>query len=488
MIAEQIGFFKKRATEAVIALGIKRVIVQAIFTISNIFLARLLFPADFGMFAIVTFVGAIFSVFADIGLGPALIQKKDKIETRELQTVFTFQLSLSFLIFLLINLIAPFASNFYGIGDRGRLLFHVFSFYFLFGPFKTTSGAILERHLEYRRLVMVELAEIFTASASTVILAILGFGVFSFVIGGICGHIVGATFYFIFSPWPVRFRFSVKILSSLARFGLPLQVTGILGLFYGPLVLLYLGKQVGAENLGFYQFAASLSVLPLSFAEIVNRIAFPLGARVQADKVYFKKIVERSLTIISATTLPLVFVGIASAPSVVHFIYTDRWLKSLPAIYLGLVQIGFISYTGIFGQLLLSLGQSRVMRNMGIIWAVLTWVLAPILIGRFNFIGMSLTALLVSTSGLWLVLSLKRKIEFSFWPNFLPYLISSIASGFLAFILIGLLPGTFINLVLIVGFASIFYLIFIFIIARKMLSENFKFLISAFAIANHKLK
>lgn len=465
---KQTGILKKKAFEAVIALGIKRVIVQAIFTISNIFLARLLFPADFGMFAIVTMVGSIFSVFADIGLGPALIQKKDKIATRELQTVFTFQFSLSFLIFLLINLIAPYAAGYYGLGDRGTLLFHVFSFYFLFGPFKTTSGAILERNLDYRRLVIVELAEIFTASMSTVILAIAGFGVFSFVIGGICGHVVGATFYFIFSPWPVRFNLSLKTLRSLSRFGLNVQINGIFGLFYGPLVLLYLGKQVGAENLGFYQFAASLSVLPLAFSEIVNRIAFPLGARVQADKVYFKKIVERSLAIVSATTLPLVFVGIAAAPAVVHFIYTDRWTASLPAIYLGLVQIGFISYTGIFGQLLLSLGQSQVMRNMGLIWAVLTWVIAPILISRFNFVGMSLTALIVSASGLWLIFRMRREIRFSWWPNFLVYFISSMAAGFLAFILIQLLPRTFINLVFIVGFASILYLIFIFI-RRKTL-------------------
>lgn len=478
---KQTGILEKKAFEAVIALGIKRVIVQVIFTLSNIFLARLLFPDDFGTFAIVTSVGAIFAVFSDIGLGPALIQRSPKVKVAHLQTAFTIQLSLGVLIFLFINLIAPFASGYYGLGDRGTLLFRIFSFYFLFGPFKTTSGAILERNLEYRRLVIIELVEIFTAAASTIILAIAGFGVFSFVIGGICGHVVGATFYFIFSPWPIRFRFSVKILSSLARFGLPLQVNGILGLFYGPLVLLYLGKQVGAENLGFYQFAASLSVLPLAFSEIVNRIVFPLGARVQKEKIYFKKIVERSLTIVSATTLPLVFVGIAAAPSVVHFIYTDRWMRSLPAIYLGLVQIGFISYTGIFGQLLLSRGQSKVMRNMGIVWAILTWILAPPLIGAFNFVGMSITGLLVSASGVWLYLRLRREVQFSVWSGIWPYFISAMASGVVVLGLRNLLAYNIFNLAVSILAGVAIYAAGVWFLAKTMVIDSLRSVLAIFA-------
>lgn len=474
----QTGILRKKVFEAVFALGIKRVIVQAIFTISNIFLARLLFPSDFGMFAIVTFVGSIFLVFADIGLGAALIQKKDKITTDEMQTVFTFQFFLSFLIFLFINLIASFASGYYGFGDRGTLLFHIFSFYFLFGPFKTTAGAILERNLEYRKLVIVEFVEIFCASASTVVLAILGYGVFSFVVGGICGHIVGAAFYFIFSPWPIRFRFSAKILSRLARFGLPLQVNGILSLFLGPFVLLYLGKSVGTENLGFFQFAASLSVLPLAVSEIVNRVIFPLGARLQQDKVLFKKIIEKSMVVVSLSTLPILTIGIASASEIVHLVYTDKWLPSLPALYLGLVQTSTIAYTGIFSQLLLSRGKAKYLRNMALVWAVLTWLLAPLLIRAFNFVGMSMTGLLVSVSGLWLCFKLNQEVDFSIVKNIFPYFFSAIIAGFSTFLVLWLMPTSFVVLFFAALLGFFVYISCLFLLIREIFLENLRIILN----------
>lgn len=477
-MSEQTGILRRKAFEAVFALGAKRVIVQAIFTISNIFLARLLFPADFGMFAIVTFVGGIFSVFADIGLGLALIQKKDKITTFEMQTVFTCQFFLCFLIFLSINLIAPFASAYYGFGDKGTLLFHVFSFYFLFGPFKTTAGAILERNLEYRKLVIVELLEILTVSASTVVMAISGFGVFSFVVGGICGHIVGAFSYFIFSPWPIRFRFSAKILSSLARFGLPLQVNSILGLFYGPLILLYLGKTVGAANLGFFQFAASLSVLPLAVSEIVNRVIFPLGARLQQDKMLFKKIIERSLVVVSLFTLPILMIGIASVGEIIHLVYTDKWLPSLPALYFGLVQTSIMAYTGIFSQLLLSRGKAKYLRNMAFVWTVLTWLLAPFLIRAFNFVGMSMTGLLVSASGMWMCFKLNQEVDFSIVKNISPYFFSAAAAGLITFFVLWLTPTSIIALsfAVLLGFLVYFSCLYLFV--KEVFLENLRLILS----------
>ena len=69
---------KKKAIAGATLLGIKRVVIQTILLISNIFLARLLFPADFGTFAMVTFVITFFTVFSDLGLGPSLVQQKDE--------------------------------------------------------------------------------------------------------------------------------------------------------------------------------------------------------------------------------------------------------------------------------------------------------------------------------------------------------------------------------------------------------------------------
>src|SRR3990167_3120389 len=285
---------KKKAIAGATILGIKRVVIQAILLISNIFLARLLFPADFGTFAMVTFVVTFFTVFSDLGLGPSLVQQKDDISEKDLQTTFTVQLFLSVVVILVIFGISPMIANFYNIGEKGGALFRIYSLYLLFMPFKTTSGAVLERHLEYKKLIIIEITELAVTSSFTVILAFWGFGVFSFAYSAVIGHFIGGVLYYSFVRWPIRFVILRDNLTKLARFGLSFQSNVVFGLFYGPLILLYLGKAVGPDNLGYYQWAAGFAVFPTFASDIMNRILFPLGARSQMDKQFFRNIIERS--------------------------------------------------------------------------------------------------------------------------------------------------------------------------------------------------
>ena len=468
---------KKKAIAGATILGIKRVVIQAILLISNIFLARLLFPADFGTFAMVTFVITFFTVFSDLGLGPSLVQHKDDISEKDLQTTFTVQLFLSVVVIIVIFGISPMIANFYNIGGKGIALFRIYSLYLLFMPFKTTSGAVLERHLEYKKLIIIEITELAFTSSVTVLLAFWGFGVFSFAYSAVIGHFIGGVLYYSFVRWPIRFVILRDNLTKLARFGLSFQSNVVFGLFYGPLILLYLGKAVGPDNLGYYQWAAGFAVFPTIVSDIMNRILFPLGARAQKDKEFFRKIIERSLVIISSTSLPLAFLIMAAAPGIIHFVYTDKWLPGLPVVYIGLIQMVIIAHTGIFSQLLLARGRADVTRNMGFVWAILTWVLSPPLIYFFNFVGMSLAALLVSASGTYLFFRLRQEVDFSFAKNFTPYLVSSALSGILVFLTIRALPATLPVLIFTLSFGLLFYVVVIWFFIGREVFTNFRYLI-----------
>lgn len=465
----QLQNYKKKAAQGAIWLIIKRVLIQVIFTSSNIILARLLYPSDFGTFAIIGFTGLVFSVFSDLGFGPSLVQKKEKLSVSDLRTSFTFNLMLCIGVICLVFFAAPFISDFYKLGNKGEMLLRLYSLNFLFGPFKTVSGALLERKLSYKKIVSIEIIESFSTSASSVICAFLGFGVFSFILGTIVGHIVSSFLYLFISPWPVAFSFDFKRLKSLSKFGFSYQMNIFFSLFYGPFIFLYLGKAVGPENLGYYMFATSLSVLPMAFSESVNRIIFPLGSRSQDNKKFFRKIIENSLLIVSFTSLPIVFAMFASATTIIHLIYTDRWIPALPAIYLGLVQMGIIAYTGIFSQLIASLGRVAVIKKMSFVWAVLTVFLAPILINRFNFIGMSISALIVSASGAWLYFKLREEVRFTFWRNVWPFFISAAIAGTVIFIAKDLKPFSFFGLILQLSLGAFIYLILVLVLFRKRL-------------------
>lgn len=439
-MSEEKENYKSKAVGGVLFLGFKRIVIQVIYTVSNIFLARLLFPEDFGAFAIVISIGALFTVFSDLGLSPSLIQKKENIEKNDIQTSFTAQLILGIVVILIIYFISGLLAEFFNLGQQGVNLLKIYSLIFLIAPFRNIPDSIIERSLDYKKLVIVEIIGIFIGSGTTVTLAFLGTGVFSFVYGILSGHLTSATLYYLLVQWPVGISISKKNLFALSRFGLPYQTNMILGLFYGPLILLYLGKQVGPENLGFFHFAAGLAVLPLAIPEILGRVIFPLGSRLQSNREFLVNITERAVATVSMTALPIVFIFIAVAPSVIHFIYTDKWLPSLPVLYLGLLQMGIMAYTSVFQQLLLAQGKAKTIRNMAFFWVALTWILAPPLINAFNFVGMGIASLLVAFSGVWLLFKLKQLIDFSFWRNFSLYFISVLVSSLVVAGIINLSP------------------------------------------------
>lgn len=472
------GELKRKATAGVVFLTAKRIILQIILTGSNVFLARLLFPADFGTFAIISSIGVFFSVFSDLGMTQALIQKRLEIKKSDIQTAFTTQLILGLILFFSFFLTAGAISKFFNLGSAGVFLLRLYSLMFLIIPFRQIPGAILERYLNFKRLVALEIVVVLISSGSTIFLAFLGFGVASLILGLLISNLIGLILLWIFARWPIGISFDKTVFWNLTRFGIPFQSHVILGLFYGPLILLYLGKAVGQTNLGYYQFAANLSVFSLVFSEILAKVIFPLGSRTQRDEVFLKQAIEKSIALVSMVTMPAIFLIAAVAGQIIHFVYTDRWLPALPALYLGLLQMGIMAYTGIFGQLLLARGRAAVMRNMGFVWGVLTWILAPFLIAKFNFVGMNLTGLLVSASGIWLYFRLRREISFNFGRGFIKYFILALTASGLTVSTVNVLPESFASLVFALILGAICYLGLLAVFARQVLKENLQLVLS----------
>lgn len=439
-MAYEIGVLKKKATEGFLLLGVKRVFVQAVFTISNIFLARLLFPQDFGVYATVVFSLSVFSVLTDFGLAPSLIQKKAEVKNSDIDSVFTVQIFLGFLIFTFIFIFADLISKFFNLGSAGSTLFRIASLSFVILPFHTVSIAVLERNLQYFKIAVSEICELLSGVLTTLILAFSGFGVYSLVIGYIVSRIVSSVTSYIFYPWAIRFTFEINRIKSLLSFGINFQLNTIISLFSGALILLYLSKEVGVEKMGYFQFAAGLSVFPLAFSEIINRVIFPLSSRVQFKKEYFSKVANESMIMISLTSVPMMALEMATARQLIHYFYTDKWILSLPALYLGLLQMGIAAYTGSFSQLLLANGKTSYLRNVGIFWAILTWILAPFLIAAYGFVGISISNLIVASTGFIMFFKLRKIAKVNVSKNVLPFLMMSTVAGIVTYFLVNFFP------------------------------------------------
>lgn len=474
---------KKVLTEGIGWLALKRIITQIISTVSNLVLARLLFPADFGSFAIIQFLISIFWLFADIGLAKALVQREKEPDPILLRSVWWTQLLLGVLIGFIVWILAPIVVSYYSgqvlpyalEGSRwliiGQILFNLSS----------VSGSLLERHLRYSRIVVIEIIALFVTQLISICLAFLGWGIEALVFGFIVGRLISLVLYSFLSPWAWGFSFNFKKLKSLLNFGFSYQISVLLGILGGAVLPLFLGRfpgpgdYSGSSAVGFVTWAGGVAALTMVLGSIIEPIIFPIMARLQAKKQTAENLFIRVLNTISITSFPVGVLLIVLAPSITKIIYTPLWLPGVPSLRLAVIQVIITGLTNLSLLTLLSFGEAKFVRNIHLWQAIFQWILTIPLVLILGFWGYNLAGILVSAISIYSYLALKKHLKVNFLSIIRIPLLCSVPTGLFTF---GV--ATYINisnifeLVLASGSGFVFYLGLIFLFSRKAVVDDIK--------------
>ena len=130
--------------------------LQVFGFVQGVILARLLSPSDYGLIAMVGIFVLLSYTFVDAGFGTALIQKQDRTE-KDYSTVFVLNLSISFVISLLLFLSAPLVADFY----KEQLLIkivRVYSLIIFFSSLVAIQDVRLSIYLEFKKKSVINIA------------------------------------------------------------------------------------------------------------------------------------------------------------------------------------------------------------------------------------------------------------------------------------------------------------------------------------------
>lgn len=477
------ALLKKIITKGIGWLALKRVFAQIISTASNLVLVRLLFPDDFGSFAIIQFLISIFWIFADIGFGKALVQRKKDPDAALLRSVWWIQVALSLLIGTLIWLTAPVLISYYSdqvlpeatLGLRwlvvGQILVNL----------SLVSASLLERHLRYSRIVVCELTSLFTTQLVSIFFALLGFGVEALVIGFIAGKAVILIAYSILSPWPWGVSFNFSKLKSVLKFGFSYQISGLLGIAGAAVLPLFLGRfpgpggYSGSEAVGFVTWAGGVGALTVVVPSVIEPIIFPLISRLQSKPEVARKLFIRVLRVTSISIFPLAVLLIALAPQIIQIIYTPVWLPGLISLRLATIQTVILGLSSLTLLTLLGLGEAKFVRNIHFLLAILQWVFTIPLVLIFGFWGYNLAAVLAALVSVYAVVKLKEHLKINFLSVVaLPFIIS-VFIGLLTLVLAALVNiSNVFELIFVAGISFLVYLGLTFLLSKEALMKDFK--------------
>jgi Membrane protein involved in the export of O-antigen and teichoic acid len=243
----------KRGIKLIMA---RQVIVQAVTFGGGVVLARILSPSQFGLYAIATFLVQAFALFGSFGLAPSLIQRKKELADEDLQVGFTLQQVCTTVVVTGLFIGAPWLVSLYPRAPHDSplqtiWLVRALAFSLYLTSWRSMSALQLERHLKYNRIAAVEVIEILTYQTIAVVLALAGYGVWSFVWATLVRGMLGTFLVYSAAPWRVKLRFDVPAAIHLLRFAIPFQICALINNLSSWITPTLVAGMIGPQAVGY---------------------------------------------------------------------------------------------------------------------------------------------------------------------------------------------------------------------------------------------
>lgn len=429
------SLIKKKIVGGVFALTSRTFLLQMVSFVSTFVLSILLSPEIFGVFFVVSAIISFLSYFSDVGFAAALIQKKSEPTRDELVSVFTIQSLLVGVIVIGMYSFAPLFSAWYGLSREGVFLLRALLVGFFLSSLKTIPSILLERKLDFGKLVLPQILETVVFYAVAIAFALRGITFASFAWAALARGIVGLIAIYVIYPWIPGFGLSVSAVKHMLSFGLPFQANSILALIKDDLMTIILGRMLPFAHLGYLGWAKKYAEVPLRLImDSVIRVTFPAYSRLQEDTKVLGKAIEKSLFFLALFIFPItLFMVVYIKPFVDLIPRYSKWEPALFAFYLFSISSVFAAFSSPLVNALNAIGKIKISLLLMVMWTTLTWILYPVLAISVGFNGIAIASCIVSLTSFLPAILLRKVVMFRILA---PLKKPAVASGILAVVLI----------------------------------------------------
>ena len=297
---------------------------QALQFAIGIALARLLVPADFGMIVTIQIFTGFVGLIASGGMGQALIRAKEAREA-DFQVVFSVQLAIGVIIYTAFFTIAPWFAEWFGSPLYQDLL-RVSAISFLMRPFLNLHNIWLQLEMRFKETSLVGLASALLSGIVSIAMAVMGYGVWSLVWGGLIGSLVGYLFIFRLTPIRSRLRFDPQVARRHSGFGIKITLNDFISYLRQQTSNFIITKMAGPSMVGLFNKGDSLAKLPFStISGPIYQPVFRSMSAAQDNPDAIKYLFFKMVSLLILYTLPL-YVGLwwLAEPFIV-VVYGEHW-------------------------------------------------------------------------------------------------------------------------------------------------------------------
>lgn len=316
---------------------------QSIYLITNILLAHFLTPQDFGKVGVLSVIIAISTTLTDSGLGGSLV-KEQKVTDQDCSTVFTFNLLVSVILYIVVFIFAADIEKFYNIKGLA-IITRLLSIVFVINALSLVQKSLMIKELQFKRLALISISSMTFAAISAVIACLLNAGVYALVTFQIANVTCATIMLLLYSRriFPLNFfRLSFK---KLISFGVFTTICGLIDSVYENILSIFFGKFVSLRAVGFYDQAKKLETgSAYAIASTVNTVSFPVLSKISKDFRVFKEEAYSIQRMCFFVFIPAIITVSIYSERIIIVLYGEKWIGA--SSYLLLLMINGAIYLG----------------------------------------------------------------------------------------------------------------------------------------------
>ena len=403
--------------------GAGRWLTQLISWPATIIIARMLSPEDYGLVVLVRVYTNFIAMLSEAGLGGIVTISPEMDENRAGQ-LHTLSMGLG-LAAVAVSCAAAFPLAAIYKNPEMRLVVFALSALFIIEAAGVVPNGLLRREFRYKTLAVADWARSLTDLAVELVLASLGFGYWTLVLGYIAGSVAWQAV--VQLSRRVRFRrvHLPDVRVTLRMMGDMLAQT-VASFFVGNSDVMIGARLVGNAAMGAYTFGAQLASIP--HAKVISLIANvtpSLFREVRSDLPLFRRYILLITLGLNVVVLPA-FVGIALvADDFTSVVLGAKWAGLVVPLQFLALKTGVQALLTVLPQVLWATDNGRTVTRLG----MLNVVMFPLLFFLFGrewginglaaawMTGSTIAALPLARRALAVVDLPAREFARSLWPS-----------------------------------------------------------------------
>jgi polysaccharide transporter, PST family len=355
----------RRARGGPLIMLLRRAYAALVSFLTVVVMPHFLAPEAYGLAAMSAVLFTLGDMFKDFGLTSALM-RRGTISQEEVSFLFWFNLLTTFVLAVVLAASSPFVAAFFHQPVVAQVILLSLVGFVLTG-ISLQHRALLSRDLRFTELAVIDSVAITLQFATTLILAIKGFGVWSIVIGTICNAAVNSILCVALAHWKPGPPRMIDGARSIFSFGANTSIYSLSVFVSVNVMAVLIGRNAGAFDLGQYNRANALLSLPLNnLVEPLAQVALPVLARLRPYASAYRDTYLQFLTRLNLVVIPASVFLIAAGRPLVIAALGQNWQEAGQLLMLLAPVVAALGYGYAVSDLFITQDRSRELRMVGL--------------------------------------------------------------------------------------------------------------------------